>query len=89
MSSVLPSRHQHAAPSDADMDLLTLLTADSGIAGPSNEGRTAEDHRLKARKALPRRDGPLDPLMISAVLAGSGPVTRHHFGHGPGTLFWI
>ena len=26
----------------------------------------------------------MDALLISAVLSGSGPLTRHHIGHGAG-----
>lgn len=33
-------------------------------------------------KPVPRRDEHMDSLLLSAVLSGSGPVTRHHFGHG-------
>ncbi|KAH8088385.1 GTP cyclohydrolase II-domain-containing protein [Filobasidium floriforme] len=33
-------------------------------------------------KKLPRREQPLDPLLISAVIEGSAPLaTRNHFGH--------
>jgi len=35
-------------------------------------------------KRLPRRESPMDALLISAVLSGSGPLTRHHIGHGAG-----
>ena len=35
-------------------------------------------------KRLPRRESPMDALLINAVLSGSGPLTRHHIGHGAG-----
>ncbi|KAL7419719.1 GTP cyclohydrolase II [Cryptotrichosporon argae] len=63
------SRH---SPSQGDLDVLSLLTSDA----PPRP----QQGRPGARK--PQREQSLDALMISAVLAGSGPVTRHHFGHG-------
>lgn len=71
-ATVSPSLpHQQQAQhhvSQGDLDILSLLTAD----GPNSN----------KRKGLPRRDQPLDSLLLTAVLAGSDKVTRHHFGHG-------
>lgn len=73
-------RMPHSQPSQADMDLLSLLTSDSSSLGPLSGEPTHQ------KRQLPRRQNPVDALLISAVLAGSGPVTRHHLGHGVGEL---
>jgi GTP cyclohydrolase II len=86
---VMSSRSAHHQPSQGDLDLLALLTSDSSSMGPLSSGSTpahghTHPHGPKAKKLLPRRENPVDALLISAVLAGSGPVTRHHLGHGVG-----
>ncbi|RSH94554.1 GTP cyclohydrolase II [Saitozyma podzolica] len=79
----------HHTASQADLDVLALLTSDSASLGPlaptpgNNVSASVPPPSGGRKKSLPRRDSPLDALLISAVLAGSGPVTRHHFGHGP------
>jgi hypothetical protein len=65
--------------SDADLDVLSLLTSDESSMGPL----PAQPKPQKAKR-LPRRESPMDALLISAVLSGSGPLTRHHIGHGAG-----
>ena len=81
MPSILPTRMPQKMPSQADLDALALLTSESSILGPLSPERKPN---LPLKKSKPVRDSPLDALLISAVLAGSGPVTRHHFGHGCG-----
>ena len=83
MPSILPSRmtQSHNAPTQGDFEILSLLTSDSSSLGPLSPHHESPTNK---KKALPRRDQPLDALLISAVLAGSGPVTRHHFPHGGG-----
>ncbi|WVQ78762.1 GTP cyclohydrolase II [Cryptococcus sp. DSM 104549] len=82
------SQMAHSAPTQSDMDILDLLTSDQSTLGPLSTSAPSHDAAESAaapgqkKKALPRRDSPMDALLISAVLAGSGPVTRHHFGHG-------
>ncbi len=83
MPTILPSRTTHSAPTQADLDILSLLTSESSSLGPLSP-KYPEPQHTAPKKALPRRDSPLDALLISAVLAGSGSVTRHHFGHGLG-----
>ena len=87
------SRSNHSTPTQADMDVLSLLTADHVNLGPLQQPRATPSRTSSAehvggasrpKKQLPRRESPMDALLISAVLAGSGPVTRHHFGHGAG-----
>ncbi|OWT37765.1 GTP cyclohydrolase II [Cryptococcus neoformans] len=76
----------HSPPTQADLDVLSLLTSDQSAIGTlpfqSTRLKSAPQPVLGKKKLIPRRDSPLDALMISAVLAGSGPITRHHFGHG-------
>ncbi|ORY29497.1 GTP cyclohydrolase II-domain-containing protein [Naematelia encephala] len=85
MPTILPSRTMHG-PSQADLDILALLTSESSALGPlsSSQPNHSHEHRTpgKKRQFPPRRESPMDALMISAVLAGSGPVTRHHLNHG-------
>lgn len=80
----------HSSPTQADLDILSLLTSDQSALGPlpfqSARLKPAPQPVSGKKKLIPRRDSPLDALMISAVLAGSGPITRHHFGHGLGML---
>ncbi|OCF58026.1 GTP cyclohydrolase II [Kwoniella mangroviensis CBS 10435] len=69
----------HSAPSQGDLDVLALLTSDSTNLGPlPPQGQQGQ----RNKKALPKRDSPMDALMISAVIAGSEKISRHHFGHG-------
>ncbi|WWD16637.1 GTP cyclohydrolase II [Kwoniella shandongensis] len=88
MPAMMPARSTHMShntTTQADLDLLSLLTSDQSTLGPLSGGRghAAVTHTQEGKKkVLPRRDSPMDALMISAVIAGSGPVTRHHFGHG-------
>jgi hypothetical protein len=74
MPSVMPSQHHsphpHAQTAPSDLQLLDYLS--STPAAP--------------KRKLARREQPLDPLLFTAVLAGSGQITRHHIGHGLGTL---
>ncbi|WVR03932.1 GTP cyclohydrolase II [Kwoniella sp. DSM 27419] len=81
----------HSAPSQADMDFLAMLTSDSSTLGPLSpapgpgaeiSGSDESTGPSGAKKQLPRRDSPMDALLISAVIAGSEKVSRHHFGHG-------
>ncbi|ODO04738.1 GTP cyclohydrolase II [Cryptococcus amylolentus CBS 6273] len=76
----------HSAPTQADLDILSLLTSDQSsfgpLAAPQKPNVSPPLNTNGRKKQLPRRESPIDALMISAVLAGSGPVTRHHFGHG-------
>jgi hypothetical protein len=85
-----PNREMHSAVSsssrmgshtvsDADLDVLSLLTSDESSMGPLPT--QPKPHKAKR---LPRRESPMDALLISAVLSGSGPLTRHHIGHGAG-----
>ncbi|WVQ74490.1 GTP cyclohydrolase II [Cryptococcus sp. DSM 104548] len=82
------SQAAHAAPTQADLDILSLLTSDQSSLGPLSTPSSQKNNVSPPiqpngrRKPLPRRESPIDALMISAVLAGSGPVSRHHFGHG-------
>jgi hypothetical protein len=85
MPSVLPSRSRHTfTTSQGDMDVLDMLTSGSRSLEPLSMAPShSHPHKgSEPKKGLPRREGPIDPLMISAVLAGSAPITRHHFGHG-------
>ncbi|EIW68881.1 hypothetical protein TREMEDRAFT_31049 [Tremella mesenterica DSM 1558] len=83
-------RPNHENPTSADLDVLSLLTSDHVNLGPlsptagtgSGIGKMGGSGE-RPKRQLPRRESPLDTLLISAVLAGSGPVTRHHLGHGP------
>lgn len=72
--------------SQADLDILDLLTKDESKMGPLAAPRQQQPGQQPAawKKQMPRRDQPMDALLISAVLAGSGPMSRHHFGHGTG-----
>ncbi|KAK4685634.1 GTP cyclohydrolase II, partial [Tremellales sp. Uapishka_1] len=90
MPSILPSRSNHQLASQADMDLLDLLTSESSSLGPLSSGPPQSHSHVHQgpKKRKPQRESPFDPLMITAVLAGSGPLSRHHIGHGaarPGT----
>nr|XP_018264628.1 GTP cyclohydrolase II [Kwoniella dejecticola CBS 10117]OBR86786.1 GTP cyclohydrolase II [Kwoniella dejecticola CBS 10117] len=86
----------HHSPTQGDLDVLSFLTSDSSTLGPlpssalsastsqtQVQGQGQEQGQRK--KSLPRRDSPMDALMISAVIAGSEKISRHHFGHGPRT----
>lgn len=82
-NSTLPAE----TPTQADMDFLDLLT---GPVNPSARARQQESTpnqppphaHAHSRVPMRRRDQPLDPLLISAVIEGSAPVaTRNHFGH--------
>lgn len=79
----------HAAPTQADLDILNLLTSDSSALGPLSPAQKhahtpshEQAGQASARKQLPRRENPMDALLLTAVLNGSGPVSRHHLGHG-------
>ena len=79
--------HRPAEPvSQADLALLNHLTSDSsslGSASCAGGPHCGHDHPAPTgAKSVQRRDQHMDSLLLSAVLAGSGPVTRHHFGHG-------
>ncbi|WRT65599.1 GTP cyclohydrolase II [Kwoniella shivajii] len=79
------ARFSHAQqPTQGDLDVLSFLTSDSTNLGPLPSSPTRNPGQLQGqgKKALPRRDSPMDALMISAVIAGSEKVSRHHFGHG-------
>jgi GTP cyclohydrolase II len=89
----------HHSASQADLDVLAILTGEhANSLGPlppktgagSNGGAGAsgigQDVRMK-KTQVPRRDGPMESLMLSAVIAGAGNVSRHHFGHGAGESF--
>ena len=90
MPTVLPHRIMES-PTQADLDFLDVLTSDHAsmgplpahhVHGPDCSHEQSRPMRTKPVKSLPRRDGEMDALMLSAVLSGSGPVSRHHFGHG-------
>lgn len=68
------------AVSQADLDVLALLTSDESSLGPLPNRPTKQSNGRR----MARRDSPMDALLISAVLSGSDPLTRHHFGHGAG-----
>jgi hypothetical protein len=68
--------------SEADLEILSLLTSDESSLGPL----PSRPNHHKAKR-LPRRESPMDALLISAVLSGSGPLTRHHIGHGASKPF--
>lgn len=74
-------------PTQADMDFLDLLTGPTNPSVRARQQESASDHshpHTHAHSKVPmrRRDQPLDPLLISAVIEGSAPVaTRNHFGH--------
>nr|XP_019050262.1 GTP cyclohydrolase II [Kwoniella bestiolae CBS 10118]OCF29192.1 GTP cyclohydrolase II [Kwoniella bestiolae CBS 10118] len=75
---------QHSAPTQGDLDILSLLTSDSTNLGPLPSASTSQGQQGQGQKkrTLPKRDSPMDALMISAVIAGSEKISRHHFGHG-------
>lgn len=83
VSAAGSSRMAHHAVSQADLDVLTLLTSDESSLGPLPTRAT----KPPQSKRLPPRESPMDALLISAVLTGSDPLTRHHFGHGAGMSF--
>ncbi|KAJ9109065.1 hypothetical protein QFC21_000392 [Naganishia friedmannii] len=73
-------------PNQADMDILNLLTgpvnpsarARQQVTSTSFKGQTHTHEKMP----LQRREQPLDPLLIAAVIEGSAPMaTRNHFGH--------
>ncbi len=88
MASVLPSHRRgaaggHAQPTDGDLAILELLTASSpgDSHQPAHHHPHPHPHPPPARR-LPRREQPLDPVLIAAVIEGSAPAaTRNHFGH--------
>lgn len=80
VSTPSSSRMATHAVSQADLDVLALLTSDESSLGPLPT-RPTQKH---SGKRIARRDSPMDALLISAVLSGSDPLTRHHFGHGAG-----
>lgn len=94
MPVVLSSQMAHFTSTQADLDFLDLLTLDESSLGPlrpANNGNVNAHASSSAtanggNKVLPRRESHMDALLLSAVLAGSGPVTRHHLGHGIGAL---
>lgn len=81
MPMIMSSRIAHSQPSQGDLDLLALLTSDSTSMGPLSTGAPHAHTHPHQKRQLPRRENPVDALLISAVLAGSGNVTRHHLGH--------
>lgn len=91
MPTVLPHRIMES-PTQADVDFLDMLTSDHASMGPlpahhvhgpnCSHEQPRPTRFAKPVKSLPRREGEMDALMLSAVLSGSGPVSRHHFGHG-------
>ncbi|WVF67094.1 GTP cyclohydrolase II [Kwoniella sp. CBS 6097] len=66
----------HSVPTQGDLDVLALLT------GSGNGQNIPQQGQQGKKKVLPRRDSPMDALLISAVIAGSDKISRHHFGHG-------
>lgn len=79
-------RMEHTTQSD--LDFLNLLTSDSASLGPLSASGShihtpgcAHDVAQAQPKKPVRRDQHMDALLLSAVVAGSGPVSRHHFGH--------
>lgn len=87
MPIAIPEASRMAATShsvsQADLEVLSLLTSDESSLGPLPS--RPKHHQAKR---LPRRESPMDALLISAVLSGSGPLTRHHIGHGASKFFW-
>ena len=65
----------HCAQSKADLDILSLVCADSHPRYKSKQIK---------KRSMPRRDSPIEALLLSAVISGSGAETRHHVGHGAG-----
>ncbi|WVN90473.1 GTP cyclohydrolase II [Cryptococcus depauperatus CBS 7841] len=84
MSSVLSSGMAHSAPTEKDMDILSLLISEQSALGPlsSYPQPFGSENVKQGRRIESHKDGPMDALLLSAVLAGSSTVTRHHFGHG-------
>ena len=82
VSTASSSRMAHHAVSQADLDVLALLTSDESSLGPLPTRATNKPQQKSKR--LAQRESPMDALLISAVLTGSDPLTRHHFGHGAG-----
>nr|XP_019012154.1 GTP cyclohydrolase II [Kwoniella pini CBS 10737]OCF50935.1 GTP cyclohydrolase II [Kwoniella pini CBS 10737] len=72
----------HQSLTQGDLDVLSFLTSDSSTLGPLPSTSQTQGQQ---KKSLPRRDSPMDALMISAVIAGSEKISRHHFGHGART----
>ncbi|WWC87769.1 GTP cyclohydrolase II [Kwoniella dendrophila CBS 6074] len=81
----------YSSPTQGDLDVLSFLTSDSTNLGPlpssssSQQQSSGHGGQSEKKKSLPRRDSPMDALMISAVIAGSEKISRHHFGHGART----
>ncbi|ORX36500.1 GTP cyclohydrolase II-domain-containing protein [Kockovaella imperatae] len=83
-------------PSQGDFDVLSLLTSDvpyhhrlpsssspprrSGESSPPLHAHVPSSERSKPKQKQ-RDDNPIDALLISAVIAGSGSMSRHHFSH--------
>lgn len=90
VSTAGSSRMAHHAVSQADLDVLALLTSDESSLGPlptrvtKPQRQQQQQPQPQKSKRLAQRESPMDALLISAVLSGSDPLTRHHFGHGAG-----
>ncbi|KAL1410351.1 GTP cyclohydrolase II [Vanrija albida] len=80
--SSAPSHHNSSYATQADLDLLNLLTADAAAPKPPSAAASSAPANAQRKKSVVRRDAGLDSLLLSAVLAGSDKITRHHFGHG-------
>lgn len=82
-SSAPTTTHPHNAyATQADLDLLNLLTTDGPKPATAATAVASAPANGQRKKSVVRRDAGLDSLLLSAVLAGSDKITRHHFGHG-------
>ncbi|TXT10932.1 hypothetical protein VHUM_01683 [Vanrija humicola] len=79
-SATTPPHHSSTYATQADLDILNLLTVDAAPK-PATANSSAPVNGQR-KKSVVRRDAGLDSLLLSAVLAGSDKITRHHFGHG-------
>ena len=79
----------HHSASQADLDVLAMITGENANnLGPLPGQSNGIGHQVQMKKKqMPRRDGPMESLMLSSVMSGAGSVSRHHFGHGAGELF--
>ena len=74
-----PSRvpqHNHSTNSGQPSKRLLMTNGTHSLDDLTDGGDT--------RGRRPKMDNPIDSLLLSAVIAGSGKLSRHHFGHGSG-----
>lgn len=86
-TSLYDSAISTETPNQADMDILNLLTGPVNPSARARQQATSSASpsgltRTNEKIPLQRREQPLDPLLIAAVIEGSAPMaTRNHFGH--------